>query len=86
MLFPSAGQALPSHYNGSRTNHSLRLSVSTNLTLFTCDLSLSFSQTAPLPYMPTVRLNHFLLSHVLYLPCSPVNLPLIFSPLSYLSH
>lgn len=34
MLFPSAGQALPSHYSGSRTNHSLRLSVSTNLTLF----------------------------------------------------
>lgn len=31
MLFPSAGQALPSHYSGSRTNHSLRLS---NLTLF----------------------------------------------------
>lgn len=46
----------------------------------TRDLSLSFSQTAPLPYLPTVCLNHFLLWHVLYLPCSPVNLPLTFLP------
>lgn len=52
-----------------------------SLSPFTHDLSLSFSQTAPLPYLPTVRLNHFLLSHVLYLLRSAVNLPLIFLPL-----
>ena len=34
MLFPSVGQALPSHYTGSRTNHRLCVSVSPNLSLF----------------------------------------------------
>lgn len=34
MLFPSAGQALPCHYSGLRTNQSLCVSVSVNLSLF----------------------------------------------------
>lgn len=34
MLFLSVGQALPSHYTGSRTNHRRRVSVSPNLSLF----------------------------------------------------
>lgn len=34
MLFLSVGQALPSHYTGSRTNHRLCVSVSPNLSPF----------------------------------------------------
>lgn len=85
MHLPSAGRALPSHYSGSTANHRLSVCLSRLISLFsfpssTGDLSLSFSPTAPLPYLPAVGLNHFLLWHVLYLPCSAVNLPLFSLP------
>lgn len=85
MHLPSAGRALPSHYSGSTANHRLSVCLSRLISLFsfpssTGDLSLSFSPTAPLPYLPAVGLNHSLLWHALYLRCSAaVNLPL-FSP------
>lgn len=81
--FNALGWALASHYTGSITNRTFSVPVSTNLSLlspFVRDLSLSFSQTAPPPYLPTACCNHSLLSHAL------MSVFLLFFPLSYLSH
>lgn len=81
--FTALGRALASHYDGSLASHTLSMpclhqSLS-SLSPFTRDLSLSFSPTAPLPYLPTGCCNHSLLSHAL------LSISLLFFPLSYLS-
>lgn len=81
---PGAGQALPSHYTGSRTNQRLRVSVSPNLSLFPLLSLVIFLfhslRQFPSPTCPQSTLITFSSHHVLYLPHSPVNLPLVLPP------
>lgn len=88
MLFPSAGQALPSHYTGSRTNHRLCVSVSPNLSLFSLLSLVIFLfhslRQLPSPTGPQSTLITFS-SRIYSISLTLLSILFFFSP-SYLSH
>lgn len=89
MLFPSAGQALPCHYSGRRTNQSVCVSVSVNLSLFS-PLSLVIfpfhsPRQLPSPTCPQSPLITFS-SRMCSISLALLSISLLFLSLSYLSH